>query len=91
MPADDAARPSLRHFDPGAPRRVIYRVCVRLASTHAAIWLAQKPIWAAVVWRIDPYLLRLSRGRVSTGLLLPTALLQTRGATPSSTSTTAPV
>jgi deazaflavin-dependent oxidoreductase (nitroreductase family) len=72
--------PSLRHFDPCAPRGVIYRVYVRLASTRVAIWLAQKPVWSAVVWRIDPYLLRLSRGHLSTGLLLPTALLQTRGA-----------
>jgi deazaflavin-dependent oxidoreductase (nitroreductase family) len=37
-------------------------------------------VWSAVVWRIDPYLLRLSRGRLGTGLVLPTALLQTRGA-----------
>jgi deazaflavin-dependent oxidoreductase (nitroreductase family) len=79
MPVDNT-RPSLRHFDPDAPRGVVYRVYIRLASTCAAIWLAQKPLWAAVVWRIDPYLLQLSNGRVSTGLLLPTALLQTRGA-----------
>ncbi len=39
-----------------------------------------KAIWSAIVWRIDPYLLRLTRGRLGTGLLLPTALLQTRGA-----------
>lgn len=32
------------------------------------------------MWKIDPYLLRLTRGRLGTGLLLPTALLQTRGA-----------
>lgn len=29
---------------------------------------------------IDPHLMRLTRGRLGTGLLLPTALLQTRGA-----------
>lgn len=32
------------------------------------------------MWKIDPYLLRLTKGRLGTGLLLPTALLQTRGA-----------
>ena len=32
------------------------------------------------MWRIDPWLLRLTRGRLGTGLLLPTALLETRGA-----------
>lgn len=38
-------------------------------------WLSRK-----VGWRVDPLLLRLSRGRVATGLVLPTALLETRGA-----------
>ena len=32
------------------------------------------------MWRIDPYLMRLTRGRLGTGLIVPTALLQTRGA-----------
>jgi deazaflavin-dependent oxidoreductase (nitroreductase family) len=31
-------------------------------------------------WRLDPVLLRLTGGRVGMGLLLPTALLETRGA-----------
>ena len=31
-------------------------------------------------WKIDPYLMRLTGGRVGVGLLLPTALLRTRGA-----------
>jgi deazaflavin-dependent oxidoreductase (nitroreductase family) len=34
----------------------------------------------SVVWKIDPLLLRLSRGRVGMGLALPTALLETTGA-----------
>jgi deazaflavin-dependent oxidoreductase (nitroreductase family) len=33
-----------------------------------------------VGWKVDPLLLRLSRGRVGLGGLLPTALLETRGA-----------
>ena len=33
-----------------------------------------------VGWKVDPFLLRISRGRIGTGLLLPTALLETRGA-----------
>jgi deazaflavin-dependent oxidoreductase (nitroreductase family) len=32
------------------------------------------------VWKIDPHLMRLTRGRVGLGLSLPTALLETRGA-----------
>lgn len=70
----------LRHVDPLARRGPVYRVYVRLAGGRLARWLSRKAIWSAIVWKIDPYLLRLTRGRLGTGLLLPTALLQTRGA-----------
>ena len=33
-----------------------------------------------VVWRLDPYLMRITRGRFGMGLAMPTALLETRGA-----------
>ena len=33
-----------------------------------------------LIWRLDPFLMRVSRGRFGMGLLLPTALLETRGA-----------
>jgi deazaflavin-dependent oxidoreductase (nitroreductase family) len=33
-----------------------------------------------VGWKLDPYLLRLSGGRLGMGLVIPTALLETRGA-----------
>lgn len=71
---------TLRYVDPNAPRGLVYRAYVRLASGRFATWLSKKSIWSAVVWRIDPHLLRLTKGRLGTGLLLPTALLQTRGA-----------
>ena len=71
---------TLRYVDPEARRGPVYRAYVRLASSRFATWLATKRIWSAIVWRIDPYLMRLTRGRLGTGLLLPTALLQTRGA-----------
>ncbi|HMH47941.1 MAG TPA: nitroreductase/quinone reductase family protein [Solirubrobacteraceae bacterium] len=71
---------TLRYVDPRAPRGPIYRAYVRLAGSRFTRWLATKAIWSAIVWKIDPHLLRLTRGRVGTGLLLPTALLQTRGA-----------
>lgn len=32
-----------------------------------------------VVWKLDPYLLSLTRGRLGFGMGLPTALLETRG------------
>jgi deazaflavin-dependent oxidoreductase (nitroreductase family) len=71
---------SLRRVDPEAPRGPLYRAWARLASSRFITWLSTKPIWSATVWRIDPWLLRLTRGRLGTGLLLPTALLETRGA-----------
>ncbi len=33
-----------------------------------------------VAWKLDPFVLRLSGGRIGMGLVLPTALLETRGA-----------
>jgi deazaflavin-dependent oxidoreductase (nitroreductase family) len=71
---------SLRYVDPRTPRGPIYRVYVGLASSRFATWLSKKAIWSAIVWKIDPVLLRVTRGHLGTGLLLPTTLLQTRGA-----------
>jgi deazaflavin-dependent oxidoreductase (nitroreductase family) len=39
------------------------------------MWLAEK-----VSWKLDPYLLRLTGGRISTAWPIPAALLETRGA-----------
>lgn len=33
-----------------------------------------------VVWKVDPVLMRATRGRLGMGLVMPTALLETRGA-----------
>ena len=33
-----------------------------------------------VVWKLDPLLMRATRGRLGMGLVMPTALLETRGA-----------
>ncbi len=71
---------TLRYVNPRAPRGPVYRAYVGLASSRFATWLSKQAIWSAIVWKIDPVLLRLTRGRLGTGLLLPTALLQTRGA-----------
>jgi deazaflavin-dependent oxidoreductase (nitroreductase family) len=75
-----SSKHSLRYVDPHIRRGPLYRAYVRLASCRLAIWLSKKAIWSAIVWKIDPHLMRLTRGRLGTGLLLPTALLQTRGA-----------
>jgi deazaflavin-dependent oxidoreductase (nitroreductase family) len=65
----------LPYVDPGQRRGAIYRAYAWLTGTRAMGWLSR-----AVVWKLDPLLLRLSRGRIGMGLLLPTALLETRGA-----------
>ena len=65
----------LRRVDPRAPRGVVYRAYARLVATRPMGWLSR-----AVAWRIDPWIMRATRGRIGTGLLLPTALLETRGA-----------
>lgn len=70
----------LRHVDPHRPHGAIHRAFVRLASSRAAIRLSLTPAWSAIVWRLDRVLLRVTRGRLGTGLLLPTALLETTGA-----------
>jgi deazaflavin-dependent oxidoreductase (nitroreductase family) len=70
----------LRHVDPQRRRAWPARVLLRLASTSFMAWLARRRIWAATVWPLDRVLLRVTGGRLSTGLVLPTALLQTTGA-----------
>jgi deazaflavin-dependent oxidoreductase (nitroreductase family) len=75
-----AALQSLPYVDPRTPRGPLYRLFVWFISTGFMTWLARTRPWGAVIWRIDPLLMRLTRGRLRTGLLLPTALLETRGA-----------
>jgi deazaflavin-dependent oxidoreductase (nitroreductase family) len=65
----------LRYVDPRAPRGLIYRAYLKLLGTRLAGWLSRK-----VGWKLDPHLMRLTGGRLGVGLVLPTALLETRGA-----------
>jgi deazaflavin-dependent oxidoreductase (nitroreductase family) len=65
----------LRHVDPEKPRGVVYRAFAWITSTRAMGLVSQ-----AVIWKLDPLVMRLTRGRLGFGLLLPTALLETRGA-----------
>jgi deazaflavin-dependent oxidoreductase (nitroreductase family) len=66
---------ALPYVDPRASLGLLYRAFVRFLATRAAAWLSRN-----VVWKVDPHLLRLSGGRIGLGLMLPTALLETRGA-----------
>jgi deazaflavin-dependent oxidoreductase (nitroreductase family) len=66
---------ALPYVDPRTPRGVVYRAYARLVGTRLMGWLSRR-----IVWKVDPYLMRLTGGRVGMGLLLPTALLETCGA-----------
>jgi deazaflavin-dependent oxidoreductase (nitroreductase family) len=68
-------RGGLTYVDPWASRGPLYRAYVRFLGTRLAAWLSMH-----VVWKVDPRLMRLTRGRLGMGLVLPTALLETRGA-----------
>jgi deazaflavin-dependent oxidoreductase (nitroreductase family) len=68
-------RNRLRHVDPLASRGPLYRLFARTAGTRAAGWLSPK-----TASKRDPFLLRWTGGRVGFGFVLPTAVLETRGA-----------
>jgi deazaflavin-dependent oxidoreductase (nitroreductase family) len=65
----------LKYVDPNRPRSWFSRAYAAFASTGLGRFLSVN-----VVWKVDPYLMRATRGRVGMGLVLPTALLETRGA-----------
>jgi len=65
----------LRHVDPNRRPSAFNRVYAALANTRLGRFLS-----VHVVWKLDPHLMRLTRGRLGMGLVMPTALLETRGA-----------
>ncbi len=65
----------LKHVDPSRPPSSFNRVYAALANTRLGRFIS-----IHLVWRVDPYLMRLTRGRLGMGLAMPTALLETRGA-----------
>ena len=65
----------LKYVDPNRPRSLFSRAYAALSSTRVGRFISAK-----VVWKVDPYLFAATRGRVGMGLVLPTALLETRGA-----------
>ena len=66
---------ALRHVDPTVERGATYRTYVRLTNTRPVGWVSRH-----IGWKVDPWLMRASGGRVGVGALLPTALLETTGA-----------
>jgi len=65
----------LKHVDPNVPPGWLSRIYARLANTRLGRFLSPR-----ILWKVDPHLMRLTGGRFGMGLVLPTALLETRGA-----------
>lgn len=65
----------LRYVDPTARRSRLTPLMARLGTNRVANAIARK-----VNWKLDPLLLRVSRGRVATTLVIPSAVLETQGA-----------
>jgi deazaflavin-dependent oxidoreductase (nitroreductase family) len=65
----------LNHVDPNRPRGFFSRIYAALANTRLGRFMSVN-----LVWKVDPYLMRATRGRLGMGLVMPTALLETRGA-----------
>ncbi len=65
----------LAYVDPNRPPGLFNRIYAALANTRLGRFLSMN-----VVWKVDPYLMRATRGRIGLGLVMPTALLETRGA-----------
>jgi deazaflavin-dependent oxidoreductase (nitroreductase family) len=66
----------LKYVDPDRPRSSLSRAYAALANTRLGRFLS-----VHVLWKLDPLLMRATGGRFGSGLsLIPTALLETRGA-----------
>lgn len=65
----------VRRVDPQCSRGPAYRAWTNLVTSPIGLWLSRH-----IGWKVDPHLLRLTRGRIGTALIIPTALLETRGA-----------
>jgi deazaflavin-dependent oxidoreductase (nitroreductase family) len=65
----------LKYVDPNRRPGLFARAYAALANTRLGRYMS-----VHVLWKLDPHLMRLTRGRLGMGLVLPTALLETRGA-----------
>jgi deazaflavin-dependent oxidoreductase (nitroreductase family) len=65
----------LKYIDPNHRRSLLSRAYASFSATRLGRFISSN-----LAWRLDPYLLRATRGRFGMGLVLPTALLETRGA-----------
>jgi deazaflavin-dependent oxidoreductase (nitroreductase family) len=65
----------LKYVDPNQPRGWFSRAYAAFANTRLGRFLS-----IHVVWKLDPPLMRATGGRLGFDLVIPTALLETRGA-----------
>jgi deazaflavin-dependent oxidoreductase (nitroreductase family) len=65
----------LKRVDPRRGASPISRASAAFANTRLGRFFSIQ-----VLWRVDPWLMRVTRGRVGLGLGVPTALLETTGA-----------
>ncbi len=64
-----------KHVDPTRGPSRFGRAYAAIATTSPARFVSRH-----INWKLDPLLLRLTRGRLATTLVFPTGLLETRGA-----------
>jgi len=65
----------LAYVDPGRRRGVLTRAFLAVGTTRAGRFVSRH-----VFWRLDPWLLRMTGGRLSTAFVVRTAVLETHGA-----------
>lgn len=65
----------IRHIDPPLRPGAWTRMIATVATSRIARISSR-----TICWKLDPMLLRATHGRVATTLVIPTALLETRGA-----------
>jgi deazaflavin-dependent oxidoreductase (nitroreductase family) len=65
----------LRHVDPERRPGAVSRASAAFANTSLGRFLS-----IHILWKVDPWLMRLTRGRAGLGIGVPTALLETTGA-----------
>ena len=65
----------LKHVDPNRRPGLFSRAYAAFSNTRLGRFLS-----VHVVWRVDPFLMRVSRGHIGLDLTIPTALLETWGA-----------
>jgi len=65
----------LKYVDPNRPPGMFRRAYAALANTRLGRFMS-----VHIVWKLDPYLMRATRGHLGMGLVMPTALLETQGA-----------